>query len=116
MFTPFGLGLINLPFVSGGCAIVTPREAVFIGIIGSFLANITAPLLIWLKIDDAVGATCVHGKYINWWIGIEACALCTPPLTSRLFKSNETIHVIRKERKSEAPFCVSLLINTITCM
>ncbi|XP_059079544.1 putative ammonium transporter 3 [Tigriopus californicus] len=52
--------------VTGGCAIVTPREAVFIGIIGSFLANITAPLLIWLKIDDAVGATCVHGFGGMW--------------------------------------------------
>ena len=34
----------------------------FIGAIGSWLANITAKLLIYLEIDDAVGATCVHGK------------------------------------------------------
>ena len=32
-----------------------------IGIVGSFLANITAKLLLYLQIDDAVGATCVHG-------------------------------------------------------
>ena len=34
----------------------------FIGAVGSWLANITAKLLIYLEIDDAVGATCVHGK------------------------------------------------------
>jgi ammonia channel protein AmtB len=48
--------------VTGGCAIVTPVEAVFIGIVGAFLANITSKLLLYLKVDDAVGATCVHGK------------------------------------------------------
>ena len=47
--------------VTAGCAVVTPVEAIPIGIVGSFLANITAKLLIYLKIDDAVGATCVHG-------------------------------------------------------
>ena len=41
---------------------VTIPESVIIGIVGSWLGNITAPLLIWLKVDDAVGATCVHGK------------------------------------------------------
>ncbi len=48
--------------ITAGCALVTTPEAVFIGIVGSFLANVTAPLLIWMKVDDAVGATCVHGK------------------------------------------------------
>ena len=38
--------------------------SVFIGAVGSWLANITAKLLIYLKIDDAVGATCVHGTEI----------------------------------------------------
>ena len=37
----------------------------FIGAVGSWLANITAKLLIYLRIDDAVGATCVHGKLNN---------------------------------------------------
>lgn len=37
----------------------------FIGAVGSWLANITAKLLIYLRIDDAVGATCVHGKLKN---------------------------------------------------
>ena len=37
----------------------------FIGAVGSWLANITAKLLIYLEIDDAVGATCVHGKLKN---------------------------------------------------
>ena len=48
-----------------GCAVVTTGEAFIIGIVGSFLANISADLLIWLKIDDAVGATCVHGRVIS---------------------------------------------------
>ena len=33
---------------------------------GAFLANITAKLLIYLKVDDAVGATCVHGFGGAW--------------------------------------------------
>ena len=33
---------------------------------GGFLANITDPLLVWLRIDDAVGATCVHGFGGAW--------------------------------------------------
>ena len=41
---------------------VTIPESVIIGIVGSLLGNITAPFLVWLKVDDAVGATCVHGK------------------------------------------------------
>ena len=32
-----------------------------IGAIGGFLANITDPFMVWLRVDDAVGATCVHG-------------------------------------------------------
>ncbi|CAB4062675.1 amt [Lepeophtheirus salmonis] len=47
--------------ITAGCAIVTTFESIFIGIVGSFLSNITAGFLIWLKVDDAVGATCVHG-------------------------------------------------------
>ena len=47
--------------ISAGCAIVTIWEALLIGAIGGFLANITDPFLVWLRIDDAVGATCVHG-------------------------------------------------------
>ena len=49
-----------------GCAIVTVWEALLIGIIGGFLANITDPLLVWLRVDDAVGATCVHGFGGAW--------------------------------------------------
>ena len=49
--------------MTAGCAIVTTVESVFIGFIGSYLANVTAKLLIYLKVDDAVGATCVHGKH-----------------------------------------------------
>ena len=52
--------------ITAGCAIVTVWEALLIGIIGGFLANITDPLLVWLRVDDAVGATCVHGFGGAW--------------------------------------------------
>ena len=48
------------------CPVVTVWEAVVIGAIGSFLANITDPVLVYLRIDDAVGATCVHGFGGAW--------------------------------------------------
>ena len=51
-----------------GCAIVTVFESLIIGAIGSFLANITDPLLVYLRVDDAVGATCVHGFAGAWGI------------------------------------------------
>lgn len=38
--------------VTAGCAVVTPMEAVPIGIVGSFLANITAPFLLYLKVIE----------------------------------------------------------------
>ena len=41
-------------------------EALLIGAVGGFLANITDPLLVWLRVDDAVGATCVHGFGGAW--------------------------------------------------
>ncbi len=47
---------------------ITVWEAFAIGAIGAFLANITDPLLIYLRIDDAVGATCVHGFGGLWGI------------------------------------------------
>ncbi len=47
---------------------MTIFEALIIGAIGSFLANITDPLLVYLRIDDAVGATCVHGFGGAWGI------------------------------------------------
>ena len=43
-------------------------EALIIGAVGSFLANITDPLLVYLKVDDAVGATCVHGFGGLWGV------------------------------------------------
>ncbi|XP_023336671.1 putative ammonium transporter 3 [Eurytemora carolleeae] len=52
--------------VTASCAVVDVFEALFIGVVGSFLANITPLLLTWLKVDDAVGATCVHGFGGAW--------------------------------------------------
>ena len=48
---------------------ITIFEALIIGAVGSFLANITDPLLVYLKVDDAVGATCVHG-FGGLWVVI----------------------------------------------
>ena len=47
--------------ITAGCAVVNVYSSLLIGGVGSFLANITPALLEWLKVDDAVGATCVHG-------------------------------------------------------
>ena len=49
-----------------GCIVVTIFEALIIGAIGSFLAIITDYFLIFLRVDDAVGATCVHGFAGAW--------------------------------------------------
>lgn len=51
----------SLVGITASCAVVSVWEALFIGLVGGFLANATEPLLTyWLRIDDAVGATCVH--------------------------------------------------------
>ena len=47
---------------------ITIFEALIIGAVGSFLANVTDPLLVYLKVDDAVGATCVHGFGGLWGV------------------------------------------------
>jgi len=61
----------------GSCAIISQVDATIIGFIGSFLANITANFLIYLKVDDAVGATCVHGN-------VSKTPTAPPPPTSCL--------------------------------
>ncbi len=52
--------------VTACCALVTVFEAIFIGAVGALLANITDPLLVHFRVDDAVGATCVHGFGGAW--------------------------------------------------
>ena len=52
--------------VTGGCAVYNSYTSMVVGAVGSFLANITPPLLEWIKVDDAVGATCVHGFGGMW--------------------------------------------------
>ena len=37
-----------------------------IGMVGGLLANLTDPLMVWIGIDDAVGATSVHGFGGAW--------------------------------------------------
>jgi Amt family ammonium transporter len=37
--------------ITAGCAVVNVYESLFIGAVGSFLANISAPLLNWLKVN-----------------------------------------------------------------
>ena len=63
LLTAIGGNLPKWLVAAGFDQIPAGRMAMFIiGLVGSFLANITAPLLIYLKVDDAVGATCVHGR------------------------------------------------------
>lgn len=52
--------------VTAGCAVVTVFEALAIGAVGAFLAIASDPLLARFKVDDAVGATCVHGFGGAW--------------------------------------------------
>ena len=52
--------------VTGGCAVFNVYSAMVVGAVGSFMANITPPLLEYWRIDDAVGATCVHGFGGAW--------------------------------------------------
>jgi len=52
--------------IEAGCAVVTVWESLVIGAVGAFLAIITDPLLVYFKVDDAVGATCVHGFGGAW--------------------------------------------------
>ena len=52
--------------VTGGCAVFNIYSAMVVGAVGSFMANITPPLLEYWRIDDAVGATCVHGFGGAW--------------------------------------------------
>lgn len=52
--------------VTAGCAVFNVYSSMVVGAVGSFLANITPPLLEYWKIDDAVGATCVHGFGGAW--------------------------------------------------
>ena len=56
----------SLVAITAGCAVVNTYSALFVGAVGSFLANISPPFLEWLRIDDAVGATCVHGFGGAW--------------------------------------------------
>ena len=61
-----GHPVFKIFFSKASCAVITIWEALIIGAVGSFLANITDPLLVYLKVDDAVGATCVHGFGGAW--------------------------------------------------
>ena len=61
---PYGNNFYSV--FAAGCALVDIWEAVLIGVVGGFLANATDPLMVWFRIDDAVGATCVHGFCGVW--------------------------------------------------
>ena len=54
--------MLTVISLSASCAVINQVDAMIIGFIGSFLANITANLLVYIRVDDAVGATCVHGE------------------------------------------------------
>ena len=70
---------------------VTIFEALLIGAIGSFLAIITDYLLIFLRVDDAVGATCVHGFAGAW--GMISVGIFAAKDTSEIYcKHNGLLH------------------------
>ena len=46
---------------SGGCTLYDPWEAFIIGIIGSFVANLSVKMFDHLKVDDPVSGCSVHG-------------------------------------------------------
>lgn len=70
---------------------VTIFEALIIGAIGSFLAIITDYLLIFLRVDDAVGATCVHGFAGAW--GMISVGIFAAKDTSEIYcKHNGLLH------------------------
>ena len=43
--------LVGLVGITAECAVVNVYESLFIGVVGSFLANISAPLLNWPKVN-----------------------------------------------------------------
>ena len=56
----------SLASISAGCCVVEVWEALLIGAVGALLANVAEPLLARWRVDDAVGATCVHGVGGAW--------------------------------------------------
>ena len=70
---------------------VTIFEALIIGAIGSFLTIITDYLLIFLRVDDAVSATCVHGFAGAW--GLISVGIFAAKDTSEIYcKHNGLLH------------------------
>lgn len=54
--------------ITAGCFLYRAWEAVFIGVVGSFLACVTAPWFDYLGLDDPVGASSVHGLCGIWGV------------------------------------------------
>ena len=53
--------LAALVSIMAGCNNVTNLESIVIGAIGALLVILFGPVLVWLKIDDPVSASAVHG-------------------------------------------------------
>ncbi|HEY7773868.1 MAG TPA: ammonium transporter [Marinagarivorans sp.] len=58
--------LAGLVAITAGCASMEPLFAVFTGLSAAFVYSYFAQFLIWLKIDDVVGAVAVHGAAGAW--------------------------------------------------
>ena len=52
--------------ITASCAVITPRDALFIGGIGGLIAILVEPLLHWAHVDDPVGAVAVHFGAAVW--------------------------------------------------
>ena len=58
--------LAALVSIMAGCANVTNIESIVIGGVGALLSTLCGLVLPWLKIDDPVSASCVHGVGGLW--------------------------------------------------
>ena len=52
--------------IMAGCANISNLEAVVTGAVGALLALLATRALVWLRVDDPVGASAVHGAAGLW--------------------------------------------------
>ena len=52
--------------IMAGCANISNLEAVVTGAVGALLAILATRALVWLRVDDPVGASAVHGAAGLW--------------------------------------------------
>ena len=68
--------LAGLVGITANCAVVDPWMAFIIGLVSAFILYLGHYLLLWLKIDDPVDATVVHG-FCGYWGLLCSGIFCT---------------------------------------